>query len=377
LSQAIEAPAAAAVAAPRSVVSLIDWCERGLVPDALTRLGMRMLMRTRLKQEGMGGAEASVARLAALVRELRASPIAIETASANQQHYEVPAAFFHSHLGPCLKYSSCLYPTGNETLAEAEIAMLELTAQRAGLADGQRILDLGCGWGSLSLWMAARFPKASITGISNSRGQREFIMKCAAERGLSNLSIITADIVDFEFDHATLGSGFDRIASIEMFEHMKNYAALFKKVSAWLKDDGRLFVHVFAHREFAYHFSDNDDSDWMTRYFFTGGLMPSQSLLLCFPEHLAIENQWWVDGRHYQKTSNHWLQGMDHARDRIMPVFQATYGADAERWFQRWRMFYMAVAELFGYANGSQWGVAHYLFKPQRGVVRTLGNNRF
>jgi cyclopropane-fatty-acyl-phospholipid synthase len=327
---------------------------------------MRMLMKTRLAQEGQGGPEATLLRLSKLVRELRASPIAIETASANQQHYEVPAAFFHKHLGPCLKYSSCLYPSGNETLAEAEIAMLELSAARAGLADGQRILDLGCGWGSLSLWMAKRYPNARITGISNSHGQREFIMQEARSRGLSNLSIITADIVDFNFDAATLGDRFDRICSIEMFEHMKNYAALFEKVSGWLKDDGRLFVHVFAHRLFAYHFNDNDDSDWMTRYFFTGGLMPSQSLFLCFPEHLAIEDQWWVDGRHYEKTANHWLAGMDRAKADIMPVFKATYGSDAARWFQRWRMFYMAVAELFGYAKGSQWGVAHYLFRPQR-----------
>jgi cyclopropane-fatty-acyl-phospholipid synthase len=278
----------------------------------------------------------------------------------------VPAEFFHLHLGPCLKYSSCLYPSGSETLAEAELAMLELVALRAGLKDGMRILDLGCGWGSFSLWAAKRFPNAQLTGVSNSNGQREFIEQQARERGLSNLRIITANVVDFDFETSELGDGFDRVVTIEMFEHMKNYAALLAKVSRWLKADGRLFIHVFAHREFAYHFSDNDDSDWMTRYFFTGGLMPSQSLLLNFPEHVAIENQWWVDGRHYEKTANHWLQQMDRARASIMPVFEQTYGKDAARWFQRWRMFYMAVAELFGYAGGRQWGVAHYLFKPQR-----------
>ena len=356
------------VESPQSVVSLIDWCERGLVPDALTRLGMRMLMKTRLAQQGHGGPEAVIDRLGKMVNELRESPIAIETAAANQQHYEVPAEFFHRHLGPCLKYSSCLYPKGNETLAEAELAMLELVAERAGLQDGMRILDLGCGWGSFSLWAAKRFPNAQLVGLSNSNGQRQFIEEQARQRGLANLQIVTANVVDFDFDHTQLGRGFDRVVTIEMFEHMKNYAALLAKVASWLKADGRLFVHVFAHREFAYHFSDNDDSDWMTRYFFTGGLMPSQSLLLCFPEHLGIEQQWWVDGRHYQKTSNHWLEGMDRSRASIMPIFEKTYGADAARWFQRWRMFYMAVAELFGYADGNEWGVAHYLFKPRRGT---------
>ncbi len=354
------------VSSPQSVVNLIDWCERGLIPDGLTRLGMRMLMKTRLAQQGLGGPEAVIARLSKMVRELRESPIAIETLAANQQHYEVPAEFFHRHLGPCLKYSSCLYENGTESLAEAEIAMLELVAKRAGLKDGMRILDLGCGWGSFSLWAAKRFPGARITGLSNSQGQREFIEQQAGERGLSNLSIITANVVEFDFEKTALGEGFDRVVTIEMFEHMKNYAELLAKVASWLKPDGLLFVHVFAHREFAYHFNDNDDSDWMTRYFFTGGLMPSQSLLLCFPEHVVIKDQWWVDGRHYEKTSNHWLENMDRARSSIMPVFEKTYGADAARWFQRWRMFYMAVAELFGYAGGREWGVAHYLFKKNQ-----------
>jgi len=360
----VYSPAEPVVPEPaHAVTGLIDWCERGLIPDALTRYGMRALMAARLRQEGQGGPEGAVGRMAALVAELRQSPIAIETAAANAQHYEVPAEFFHLHLGPRLKYSSCLYPRGDETLKEAEEAMLALAAARAELADGQRILDLGCGWGSFSLWLAERFPNAQITGISNSAGQRNFILAEAKKRGITNVSIITADIVQFDFDDLAAAQ-FDRIVSIEMFEHMKNYEALLAKIARWLKPDGRLFVHIFAHLRFAYHFSDNDDSDWMTRYFFTGGLMPSQSLLLAFPKHFMIENQWWVDGRHYEKTANHWLRGMDSARAPIMKVFEATYREDALRWFNRWRMFYMAVAELFGYANGSEWGVGHYLFRP-------------
>jgi len=364
LTQVSSSAAPIALPAPHAVTGLIDWCERGLVPDVLTRFGMRALMASRLRQEGQGGPEGAIGRMAALVEELRQSPIAIETAAANQQHYEVPAEFFHLHLGPRLKYSSCLYPRGDETLQQAEEAMLALAAARAELADGQKILDLGCGWGSFSLWMAERYPKAQITGISNSAGQRNFILAEAGKRGLNNVSIITADIVDFDFDDLALAD-FDRIVSVEMFEHMKNYEALLAKISRWLKPDGRLFVHVFAHLKFAYHFSDNDESDWMTHYFFTGGLMPSQSLLLAFPKNFMIENQWWVDGRHYEKTANHWLAGMDAARTPIIKIFEATYGPDALRWFNRWRMFYMAVAELFGYDKGSEWGVAHYLFSPR------------
>jgi len=339
-------------------MNAIELCERGLVPDLLARFGMRQLVKQRLDDELARGP-----KLQAFIDELRASPIAIETQAANAQHYEVPPEFFRLHLGPRLKYSCCLYPTGVETLAQAEERMLELCAERAQIADGMRILDLGCGWGSMSLWLAEKFPHAQITGLSNSTGQREFISKRAAERGLSNVRIITGNIAEFEFDAP---ARFDRIVSIEMFEHMKNYRLLLAKLARWLAPQGKLFVHIFAHQALAYHFEDQGREDWMSRYFFTGGTMPSRALLRSFQDDLALATEWWVDGTHYERTANQWLAGMDAAREPILEVFRKTYGtAEARRWLHRWRMFYMAVAELFGYRGGAEWGVAHYLFERQ------------
>lgn len=342
-------------------MNVIDLCERGLIPDPLARFGMRRLMAQRLAGESAGDARG---RYQALVRSLRESPVAIHTQAANAQHYEVPAEFFRLHLGPRLKYSCCLYGPQARTLAQAEEAMLRLYVERAGLADGQRILDLGCGWGSLSLWLAERFPRAQIVGLSNSHGQRGFIEARAAQRGLANLRVVTGNVVEFDFPSDGVEAGFDRVVSIEMFEHMRNYAALLAKVSRWLAPDGALFVHLFAHRALAYPFEVKDGSDWMSRYFFTGGLMPSKDLLAEFQDDLRLERQWWVDGTHYERTANDWLAGMDAQRERILEVFRAGYGADAAaRWVQRWRMFYMAVAELFGYRGGAEWGVGHYRFE--------------
>jgi cyclopropane-fatty-acyl-phospholipid synthase len=327
-------------------------------PPSPVEAGDGWLIRQRLRDEAIDNGELRAQRLNRLLDDLRASPIAIETQAANTQHYEVPASFFHAHLGPHLKYSCCLYPTGNETLAQAEVAMLERYAERAELADGQRILDLGCGWGSLALWLAAQ-----IVALSNSHGQRAFIEARAAERGLHNLSVVTGNVVDFEFDDAQLGGGFNRVVSIEMFEHMKNYGLLLGKISRWMRDEAKLFVHIFVHRTLAYHFQVQDGSDWMSKYFFTGGTMPSEALLLNFQDDLRMERQWWVSGTHYERTANQWLAALDAARDRVMPMLVDTYGArDAAVWLQRWRMFYMAVAELFGYANGNEWGVGHYRF---------------
>ncbi|SEE97774.1 cyclopropane-fatty-acyl-phospholipid synthase [Burkholderia sp. WP9] len=342
---------------------LIQSCERGWLPDGVIRFGMRQLMRQRLRDEAHNNGEVRAQRLNRLLDDLRASPIAIETQAANTQHYEVPASFFHAHLGPHLKYSCCLYPTGSETLAQAEAAMLERYAERAELADGQRILDLGCGWGSLSLWLAARYPNSRIVALSNSHGQRAFIEARAERVGLRNLSVVTGNIVDFEFNDEQLGCGFDRVVSIEMFEHMKNYGLLLAKIAGWMREDAKLFVHIFVHRTLAYHFQVQDGSDWMSKYFFTGGTMPSEALLLNFQDDLRMERQWWVSGTHYERTANHWLAALDAAHDRVMPMLVDTYGArDAAVWLQRWRMFYMAVAELFGYANGNEWGVGHYRF---------------
>ncbi len=347
----------------QTLMNPIDLVEKGYVPDVITRAAMRKLMAQRLADESAGDGEERSRRFNAFLAELRASPIAVETKAANEQHYEVPAEFFHLHLGPRLKYSCALYSKGDETLAQAEEKMFALYAERAQLREGMRILDLGCGWGSLSLWLAEKFPGSQIVGLSNSHGQREFIMSRAQERGFRNLTILTGNIVDFEMPAKQLQSGFDRVMSIEMFEHMKNYGLLLNKISHWMKIDARLFIHIFVHKLLAYHFEVKDGTDWMSQYFFTGGTMPSENLLLNFQDDVKLQQQWWVSGTHYEKTSNHWLAGMDARKAEIMKVFRAGYGEkDAVIWFNRWRMFYMAVAELFGYNHGNEWGVAHYLF---------------
>jgi len=346
-------------------MNLIELTERGIFPDVLVRAGMRKLISQRLTDPESVDGEKRSRRYSQWLDELRASPIAIETKAANQQHYEVPADFFRLHLGPRLKYSCALYPEGGESLGQAEEKMLALYAERAGLQNGMRILDLGCGWGSLSLWLAEKFPGSQIVGLSNSHGQREFIERRAAERGLSNVRVLTGNVVDFDFPAGGVEAGFDRVMSIEMFEHMRNYGLLLARISRWLKPQGKLFVHIFAHKLLSYPYEVRDETDWMTQYFFLGGIMPSENLLLNFQDDLKLERQWWVSGQHYEKTSNHWLAGMDAAKPQIMPVFEKAYGRDAGIWFQRWRMFYMAVAEFFGYADGNEWGVAHYLFTPR------------
>lgn len=336
----------------------IDLCERGLVPDPLVRLGMRRLMGQRLREESLDHGEREFERYRRCLAELRRSAVAIETARANEQHYEVPAAFFQQVLGPNLKYSCCQWDPDVTTLAEAEERMLALTAARADLADGQDVLELGCGWGSLTLWMARHYPASRITAVSNSGSQREFIMERARESGLGNVRVITADANDFD----TTGR-FDRVVSVEMFEHMRNYAVLMQRISRWLHQDGSLFVHIFCHRNLMYPFTTERDDDWMARYFFTGGLMPSESTLLYFQDHLHLQEQWRVAGTHYERTANAWLERMDERRAAVMQALSGAYGTEqAPRWLQRWRMFFMACAELFGYRDGTEWMVAHYRF---------------
>ncbi|MEO7386162.1 MAG: cyclopropane-fatty-acyl-phospholipid synthase family protein [Gammaproteobacteria bacterium] len=319
---------------------------------------MRRLMSQRLAAESADRGEREFEQWRRRLTGLRQSPVAIETDRANEQHYEVPAAFFQSVLGPHLKYSCCWYGDGAVTLGEAEQAMLRLTAIRAGLADGQRLLELGCGWGSLTLWMAAQFPHSHVTAVSNSVSQRQFIQAQARERGLSNVNVITADANVF-----ATNDRFDRVVSVEMFEHVRNYATLMERIAGWLEPDGRLFVHIFCHRSLMYPFTVDGDTDWMARYFFTGGLMPAENTLLNFQQHLTLEDQWRVSGTHYQRTANDWLANQDRERDAVLALLVATYGPDgAARWFQRWRMFFMAVAELFGYAGGTEWLVGHYRF---------------
>ncbi len=344
-------------------MSLIDLCERGLLPDALTRLGIRRLSAQRLRDEGANDLEAADLRFRRLLDELRRSPIAIETAAANEQHYEVPTRFFELCLGKRLKYSSCYYANGDEDLDQAEEAMLALYGERAELADGQRILELGCGWGSLTLWMAQQYPNARITGVSNSRTQREHILAQAAQRGLANVEIITCDVNQLQLPEHQ----FDRAVSIEMFEHMRNYQHLLGKVSRWLVPGGKLFVHIFCHRSLMYPFETEGEDNWMGRHFFTGGLMPSADTLLHFQDDLSIEQRWLLSGRHYERTANQWLENQDRHRDEVMAVLTEAYGAaEAARWQQRWRMFWMACAELFGYSGGNEWGVAHYRFSTSR-----------
>jgi len=332
---------------------LIDSAERGRIPDRLLTMGMWLLCRRRRTTARRALADGTQAEF---IDSCRTGPIAVATEAANAQHYEVPAEFFHLVLGPNLKYSSALYPTGRESLAEAEAAMLELTCDRAGIADGMRVLDLGCGWGSLSLWIARTFPSCSVVAMSNSAVQRADIeARCRAE-GIDNVEVITADINDFE----PTGT-FDRIVSVEMMEHVRNHTELFERIDRWLEPDGRLFVHIFANRKLCYPFVTRGEADWMSTHFFTGGMMPSWDLLPSLGV-LRLEQRWKVNGSHYARTLRQWLDRLDAQRDDVLATLRPTYGDDAERWVQRWRMFFLACATLFDFDHGDEWFVAHYRF---------------
>lgn len=333
----------------------IEWAERGWLPDIALRTGIRRMVRRRRRNMATVEGEALRARKQQFAEELAQSPIAVHTDEANAQHYEVPAAFYEKVLGPRLKYSSCYYPMPETSLAEAEEAMLALTCERAGLRDGHSILELGCGWGSLTLWMAEQYPQAAITAVSNSSSQRLFIEGRAQERGLSNVTVITCDINAF-----TPPDTYDRIVSVEMFEHLRNWPAMFSHVADWMRPEGRAFLHVFCHREQPYLYEDKGDSDWMARHFFTGGMMPCDDLPSLVSERLRVEQQWQVDGTHYARTANDWLHNLDRQRGHLMPVLADTYGASEARiWLNRWRLFFMGCAELFGHRQGREWWVAH------------------
>ena len=338
---------------------LINLAEKGFLPDLLIRLGIKRLCGQRLSETNTLGLEELENSHQQWIDLLTESPVAIVPEKANEQHYEVPPKFFELVLGANLKYSSGYWSKEVFSLDESELEMLKITCERAGLVDGQDILELGCGWGSLTCFMAQKFPNSKITAVSNSKDQRNFIQQKNDKLNLQNIKVFTADMNDFSTDEK-----FDRVISIEMFEHMRNYDELLKRIDGWLKQNGKLFVHIFSHKEIAYPFEDKDDGDWMAREFFSGGQMPSHRLLMSFPDRMKIEKDWRVSGTHYEKTSLAWLRKMDTNKIEVLELFKTTYGEkDASAWFQRWRIFFMSCEVLFGFNEGSEWGVSHYLFE--------------
>lgn len=358
-SEPQHADTSAPVAEPAS--SLLGFAERGLIPDAMIRIGIRRMLADRLRSEAEGGIASVQARLMTLVDHLAHGPMAEHCDEANAQHYEVPAAFYRLCLGKHLKYSSCLWESGTRTLDEAEERMLALSCARAGLADGQDILELGCGWGSLTLWMAAHYPGSRITAVSNSHSQGRYIRDQARARGLTNVEVITCNIVSLSWERR-----FDRVVSVECFEHLRNYQELFRRISTWLKPDGCLFVHVFTHLNYAYPFETDGDDNWLGRHFFTGGLMPSDGLFLRFQDHLRVDAHWRVNGRHYGQTARAWLSNLDRNRTEAERIVVGSGNPrHARLQVQRWRMFFMACEELWNYHDGEEWLVSHYRFTPR------------
>ncbi len=340
-------------------LGVIDLAERSLIPDAIVRHGIRRMVSRRLREERARAGGDLEAHVTAFVEKMRTSPVAESPRSPNEQHYEVPADFFQAVLGPQLKYSCALWSERGDDLARAEERMLSLTAERAGIQNGTQVLDLGCGWGSMALWVARNHPRCSVVAVSNSRSQAEFIRdRCTAER-LGNVRVLTADMNDFN-----PGERFDQVVSVEMFEHMRNWPVLFERVGRWLRPDGAFLLHVFCHREMPYRYSDDGVADWMARNFFTGGIMPSADLPFRIPSPLRVAEHWRVGGLHYSRTLESWLKRMDSQRARLIPLFREVYGDGAERWFARWRMFFMACSELFRYRGGTEWSVSQYLLRP-------------
>lgn len=345
--------------------SAISWTEMGLVPDVAIRAGIRRLLTERLDEVHADDAERAGLALRSFISTMQSAEVAPLPKLANEQHYELPAAFFTEVLGAHRKYSSCYWPPGVRSLNRAEAEALSVTCARAGIEDGMSVLDLGCGWGSLSLWIAQHYPDCRITSVSNSKRQRQHIVTEATRRGLSNIDVLTRDMNEFEAPDT-----YDRVVSVEMFEHLRNYDKLLGRVARWLKPEGKLFVHIFCHREFAYLFETTGDDNWMGRYFFTGGIMPSVGLIPSFDEHVSLEEQWVLNGTHYQRTAEAWRLNLERERKAVLQLFAEVYGAgEANRWYQRWRLFFLACEELFGYRNGEEWYVAHYRFTSTRSHV--------
>jgi cyclopropane-fatty-acyl-phospholipid synthase len=336
------------------VSKMIGTAERVPLPDLLIRAAVqRLCSRTATRLAG-GSAESD----AAFAKDMAAHAIAEHTDAANSRHYEVPAAFFAHVLGSNRKYSSCFYKEPKSTLREAEEEALRQTVEHADLADGQSILELGCGWGSLSLWMARQFPNSEVISVSNSHSQRRYIEAEAAARGLMNLRVVTWDMNVFAPERQ-----FHRIVSVEMFEHMMNWRQLMIRVKSWLAPNGRFFLHIFTHRAGSYLFDGADAEDWIARHFFTGRVMPSHHLIRQYADLFEVEKEWRWSGGHYQRTALDWLGNFDAHRDEIEVVLRAVYGRDTALWMRRWRWFLLATAGLFGYAGGSEWGVSHFRMK--------------
>ncbi len=341
-------------------MNLIALAESGRLPDWMVRIGIRQLLKRRLADEAGHDPEVRSLRHRELIESLARSAIALETDAANEQHYEVPTDFYLQTLGARLKYSSALWPEGIDSLDEAEVAMLKASCEHARLKDGQQVLELGCGWGSLTLWMAAEYPASRITAVSNSASQRRYIESRALELGLHNIKVITCDVNELELDQR-----FDRVVSVEMFEHVRNYRVLLERIAGWLEDDGYLFVHIFCHQFLAYPFETEGQGNWMGRYFFTGGLMPAADTLLHFQHDVLLESRRLYSGRHYARTARAWLDNLDARRGQVEAILAGQHGDQARVWTQRWRMFFMACEELFAYDHGNAWMVAHYRFKKR------------
>ena len=339
--------------------ALLELAERGFIPDSLIRIGARRLITARLREESSDDVEEAANRYAEMLDQLRASPVAMDTETANSQHYEISDDFFRRVLGPRLKYSACYWPPGVNTIEDAEVSMLELYARRAGLEDGMRILDLGCGWGAFTLWAAARYPNSKILAISNSASQKSVIDRRARHLNLKNVDVLTSDVNDLQLEER-----FDRVLSIEMFEHVRNYSTLLERISSWLGPRGMLFVHIFCHRHLMYPFQVDGDGDWMARHFFTGGLMPARDTLLHFQEQLQIVQRWELSGEHYRKTARAWLERLDSNAEAVARALDSELNVHTPRRLrQRWRMFFIACEELFGWRGGNEWLIAHYLFR--------------
>jgi len=339
-----------------SLPKMPEWLQRKLIQSHLKWWSGRL--------EAGGDAEKQHHYREKMIKVFRENEkIAEATEEAKEQHYEVPTDFFLLSLGPWLKYSSCYWPKGCSTLRGAEEAMLEKICERAQIQDGMEILDLGCGWGSCGLYLLKKYPNVKVTFFSNSTTQQAYIREQAKKgNNLDRIKSIAGDVNVTE-----LNAEFDRIVTNEMFEHMKNYEKLFEKVSKWLKPEtGLLFIHVFCHRFFPYQFKvkDSNNADWMGRNYFTGGSMPSFDTFLYFQKHLAIQNTWMINGVHYSKTLEAWLDLLKEKESIISEIFAKEYGADkVTEHLNGWKLFYIMSSEAFKYNEGNDWCVAHYTFK--------------